>query len=185
MVLCEKKLRAQLWIWACWEGRKINTLSLCVRKPYPCGRHKIEACPYTCNTKPHWWASPDMEKIFSPEKLIKSHSECKEKNLDVRESWVSRSSDDFRENIALWEVMVLPKSFNVNCVRPGADNSGGHPWSPRRGRSRSGFGPVISELDFWGIGLPGKTVFKADSFGDFMGPHDSIIFKWIFLVWSH
>lgn len=135
--------------------------------------------------KPHWWASPVIEKIFSPEKLIKRHSECKEKALDRKEVGFLLLLITSGKNIALWEVTVLPKSFSVNCVRPGADNSGGHPWSPTGGRSRSGFSPVIPQLDLWGIGLPDRTVLKADSCGDFMRPHDPINFKWIFLLWSH
>lgn len=77
------------------------------------------------------------------------------------------------------------QSFSVNYVSSGAEDLGEHPWSPIGGRSMSGFSPVVSELDLWGIGLPERTVFKTGSSDDFMGPHDSIIFKWIFSGWSH
>lgn len=115
---------------------------------------------------------PIHGKIFYPEKLIKSHSECKEETVDVREGgfplfwWLQGKYGPMRSN------GTSKQSFSVNWVRSGTENSGGHSWSPTGGRSISHFSPVVSELDFWGNGLPARTFFKTDSFGDFMGPHD-------------
>lgn len=53
------------------------------------------------------------------------------------------------------------RSNSTSKQRSGAENSGGHPWSPAGGTYISGFSPVVSELDLSGIGLPERALFKT------------------------
>lgn len=126
---------------------------------------KKMVCHYTCNKQTVPMDQPIHGKICSPEQLLKPHSECEETISAVREvilaprlmtaqgqSCSTRSSDSSE-----W-------SFSVNYVRLGTEDSGGHPWNPIGGRSRSIYSEAVFELNIWRHWLAWKGHFENRQF---------------------